>query len=337
MKRFLLRLRNFSIFVIVPIIILILLYIYFDPFKVLRNYNNYSSIVIPNRDFVSTKMFINNYNKYNYNSFIFGSSRTLAFRPSSWRRYLSVDSRPFMFDASGESIYGIYTKIKYIDSKNVDLDNVLIILCRDVTFEHSENHQGHLFIKHPATTGESTVKSQSVFLKAYFDPKFLFSFYAYKVIGKYKPFMSGILEDEILTYDSITNELNISYREEEILQNPSQYYLDRKSIFYERKGEQTDSVTRIGEKQLAMLKEIKMILEENKTNYKVIISPLYEQVKFSEHDFKTLKSIFDDHLYDFSGKNITTEPKSNYFETSHYRPIVGDSILYLLYNETPSN
>lgn len=333
MKRFLLRLGNFSILVIIPIIILISLYVYFDPFKVLRNYNNYSSIVIPNRDFVSTKMFINNYKKYNYNSFIFGSSRTLAFRPSSWCKYLSVDSRPFMFDASGESIYGIYTKIKYIDSKNVDLKNVLIIICRDVTFEHSENHQGHLFIKHPATTGESTVKSQFVFLKAYFDPKFLFSFYAYKVNGKYNPFMSGILEDEILTYDSITNELNISYREEEILQNPYQYYIDRKETFYERKVEQTDSVTRIGKKHLAMLQEIKLILEENKTNYKVIISPLYEQVKFSENDLRILNSIFGDHLYDYSGRNDITDLKSNYYETSHYRPKVGDSILRVIYND----
>jgi hypothetical protein len=146
MKQFLKRLIYFALIGSIPIISFLILYFYYDPFKVLRNYDDYSNqFIAPNRDYVSTTMFIKNYKKYNYNSFIFGSSRTIAFRPNSWRKYLGDNSIPFMFDASNESIYGIYTKLKYLDSINVKLKNVLIILDRDASFLNLKNHEGHLF------------------------------------------------------------------------------------------------------------------------------------------------------------------------------------------------
>jgi hypothetical protein len=102
-------------------------------------------------------------------------------------------------------------------------------------------------------------------------------------------------------------------------------------MFYERQAEKTDSVARIKEEHLFMLKEIKRILVKNKTNYKVIISPLYEQTKLNKHDINILTSIFGLNLYDYSGKNNFTENKLNYYETSHYIPSVGDSILQMIY------
>lgn len=333
MKQFITRLTYFSLIGIITIITLLLSYLYFDPFKILRSYNDYSySYVIPNRDYISTTMFIKNYKKNSYNSFIFGSSRTLAFRPDSWRKYLSDNAKPFMFDASDESIYGIYTKLKYLDSTNVKINNALIILCRDASFSYTENSKGHLYIKHPVTSGESNWNFQFEFFKAFLSPKFLFNFYSYKVIGAYKPFMSGYIENRKITFDTITNEINIIDQETEISHNPTQYYLKRKNLFFARTaGEQIDSVRRINSKQLNMLQDVKRILEKNKTNYKVVISPLYEQIKFSNSDISILNDIFGNNLFDFSGKNKFTESMTNYYETSHYRPIVGDSILNIIY------
>ncbi|GEM_PF-1186102 len=53
-----------------------------------------------------------------------------------------------------------------------------------------------------------------------------------------------------------------------------------------------------------MLQEVKRILETSKINYKVVISPLYEQMKFSNQDYAILKNLFRNNLYDFSGKKI---------------------------------
>lgn len=332
MHQFLKKLIYFSIIGIGLILTLVLSYLYFDPFKVLRHYNNFSNpFVISNRDYISTTMFINNYKKENYNSFIFGSSRTLAFRPNSWVKYLSKNDKPFMFDASGESIYGIYTKLKFLDSKKIELKNVLIIFCRDASFNNSENHKGHLFIKHPATSGESNLKFQFEFFKAYSNQNFLLNFFAYKILGKYKSFMTGYIENRKITFDTLTNEITIVDQENEILQHPNEYYIKRKDLFYERKAEKTDSIQRITDKYIFMLKEINRILTKNHTNYKVVLSPLYEQIKFNALDILLLKKEFGGNLYDFSGKNSFTDDKINYYETSHFRPNIGDSIFKLIY------
>jgi hypothetical protein len=96
-------------------------------------------------------------------------------------------------------------------------------------------------------------------------------------------------------------------------------------------GEKTDSIQRINKKQIFMLKEVKHILEKNNTNYKVVLSPLYEQIKFNNSDLLLLENEFGNNLYDFSGKNSFTDVKTNYYETSHFRPNVGDSILKIIY------
>lgn len=336
MKQFFIRLANFLLIGFIPVIILISTYLYFDPFKVIRSYSDYSyPYVIPNRDYISTTMFVKNYKKYNYNSFIFGSSRTLAFKPKSWCRYLSPDDKPYMFDASCESIYGIYTKIKYLDSINVKIKNALIILCTDHAFKYSGNHSGHLFIKHPLTSGESKLTFQLEFFKAYLVPKFLFNFYSYKIIGTYRPFMSGYIEDGKITYDTITNETNYIDQQTELARNPTEYYAKRKDMFREKKSEETDVYVRINERHLYMIKEIKRILGKNNTNYKVVISPLFDQVKFNASDLFVLKKEFGNRLYDFSGRNSFTVNKMNYYEWSHFRPNIGDSIFDRIYKESP--
>ena len=80
-----------------------------------------------------------------------------------------------------------------------------------------------------------------------------------------------------------------------------------------------------------MFKEIKNILERNKTNYKIVLSPVYDQIKFSRQDKKILKTIFGAHLYDFTGANFITNDIINWYETSHYRPNIADTILNIIY------
>ena len=80
-----------------------------------------------------------------------------------------------------------------------------------------------------------------------------------------------------------------------------------------------------------MLKEIKKIFEKHNTKYKVIISPLYNQTKLSIQDLATLKSIFQNDLYDYSGVNSFTQNIHNYYEKDHFRTLVGDSIFSIIY------
>lgn len=244
---------------------------------------------------------------------------------------------PYMFDASNETIYGMYSKLKFLESTHTKIDNALLIMCRDKTFENPEKFKGHLYIKHPLTSGESNVNFHFTFFKAYINPAFLFNYWVYNYTRKYQSFMDGYIENRKIYYDTITNEMKDIEQEKEVLQKPTLYYENRKQWFYERRGEQIDTAHKIDSKHLCMLKEIRRILEKNGTNYRVIISPLYEQIKFSPHDLNILETVFGNHLYNFSGKNKFSDSKINFYEPSHYRPIVGDSILNVIYNTPARN
>jgi len=112
-------------------------------------------------------------------------------RPYSWAAHLDENASPFMFDASDESIYGIYTKLKYLDSIRAPIRNTLIITCRDATFLYSRNHRGRLALKHPLVTGESKIIFHLESLKAYFNFELLIIYYTYVLTESCKPFMFG--------------------------------------------------------------------------------------------------------------------------------------------------
>jgi hypothetical protein len=332
MKQFLKKIQSFFLIGCIPLFVLAIGYWHYDPFKVLKTYTDYSnSYVGINRDYISTTVFLKNKDKYKYNSYIFGSSRTYAYRLKSWTNYLPKNANPFVFDASGESIFGIYKKLKLIDSLDLKIDNALLILCRNQSFEFVGNHEGVIFMKHPLLTGENKINFQLQFFKAYLNPKFLFCFYDYTFSRKYKNFMKGYIVTKKIKYDTITNQEFDTDLEFEINNNPKKYYTKNKAIFYKRFGEKKDSIPRIKPKHFFMLKEIKRILNKNKSDYRVVLSPLYEQIKFNDTDLYLLKKIFGKNLYDFSGKNKFNEDIHNFYESSHYRPNVGDSILAKIY------
>ncbi len=335
MKTFIKNLFVFLLVGSIPFIILVLGYFIFDPFGVLKDYDNYSySYVLPNRDFISTEVFLKNHDVYDYNSFVFGSSRTLAFRPETWVGHLPPDSNPFIFDASGESIYGINKKLKLIDRMNVPIDHALIVLCWDISFQRSTNHAGHLFIKHPKLSGESPLSFHYTFLKAYADPSFLYSYYDYKISGNFKPYMSDYLENRRIAYDFVTNKMTIEDQNEELSENADSYYKKREGGFYKRdETVKVDTTAQINSLHIKLLDEIKLILDKHQTDYKVVISPLYNQVEFHPEDIAILRNYFGDNLCDFSGNNRITSNKRNYYETSHYLPMVGDSIMDIIYTK----
>jgi hypothetical protein len=321
-----------------PFILWLISYFIFDPFRVLYNYKDYSKGRITlNLDVVSTETYIHHYKKYQYNSFILGSSRAIAYKPKSWEKYLPADASPYVMNAHGESIFGIYTKLKFLDETKEPIRNALIILCHDVSFPKDMHPSSHLFIKDPLITKDSYLNFHLQFLKAYSNPQFFLSAIYYQLTYNYKNFMQDYIENRTIIFDTVTNELNNVEREQEINSDPANYYTKRSALFYKREGEVTDSAGIISNEQIFMLQEIVRIFKKNNSSYRVVISPLYEQVKFSKRDLQILKNEFGDNLYDFSGSNKFTNSIRNYYEASHYRPFIGDSIMSLIYKQPNPN
>ncbi len=288
---------------------------------------------MPNRDFVSSETFLKNYNLYKYDSFIFGSSRTMAYKTKSWRQYLPKNISPFVFDGLNESIYGIHKKIMYLKKNNIKIKNCLIIVCPGTTFSRETDHLGHLGIKHPTISETSWLNFYKVALNDYYSLNFLKAYFQFLITKKYNSSMSEYIINEKIISDNITNDGWLMGKENEILNNPAKYYGLRKQIFYTRDGILKFTPQKITTKQLTMLKEIRITFNKYHTNYKLVISPMYDQIKFNVNDLNTIKNIFGkDKVYDYSGINKFTAKKEYYYESQHYRPILGDSLMKIIYH-----
>lgn len=318
---------------VVPGVLLILFYIISDPFKVLGDYDSwYDDGIDPNRDFVSTEIFLKNYKRLHYDSFILGSSRTAGLRVENWANYIGDDAIPYKFDASGEGVYGIYTKIKFLDSLNVDMKYMLILFCREGTVR-IENDKGHLFIKHPSVSQESWFNFHKTFFVSFINFRFLAGYLSNLILKSDNIFTEGIITTGGRKHNQISNDLSLSDWDSLIDQDPNKYYGSRKSLFYDRNTETFDSEDKIGLKQQKMFKEIKEILERNNTDYKFVLSPVYDMKKLSHNDKNFLTKLYGERLYDFTGKNFITTNIRNWYELHHFRPFVGDSIMSIIYDK----
>ena len=87
-----------------------------------------------------------------------------------------------------------------------------------------------------------------------------------------------------------------------------------------------------------MLNEIQRIFAKHHTDFKIILSPNYEQEKLNPADRELLNTFFGkSNIYDFSGINSFTNNTDNYYETAHYKPQVCDSIMAIVYGKSTWN
>lgn len=109
MNRFLKQVFYFGLIGLITLFLLLVFYIATDPFKVIYTYDTYfenesKGRVAMNKSFVSTSTFLNNHKqlKLDYDSFIFGNSRSIFYEISEWEKHLPENANPFHFDGSSE-------------------------------------------------------------------------------------------------------------------------------------------------------------------------------------------------------------------------------------------
>ncbi len=313
----------------IPLLILIGIYVKDDPFEVLYYHADYFNTYIPtDRDFISTELLLRQYPKEKYDSYIMGSSHSLAFLCSEWDKY--INGKSFHYDASGESLFGIYTKLSFLHKNKMPIKNCLILL-DSLTLAETNNSSGNSYIKHPLVSGESRLKFQFTFLSTFLSNKFFLP-YIYGEIYNQPPEFSDTRE---FTYDRITNDLYFTFAERQMSKNVNSYYDDYKRLFYKRDSTKCYiSMPVINKAQLKMLQSVKVILEEEHTNYKVVIYPSYDERYLNPIDLRQLEEIFGRfNVYDYSGLNDLTKNLTNYYDETHCRPIVGAKILKEIYSK----
>jgi hypothetical protein len=263
----------------------------------------------------------------NYNSFIFGSSRSC----SVYGCYLQTQipsSKFFHYANWNEPIGGIMVKLKYLDKEGYDLKNVVVYIDTDYTFDGEAKASlmdHYLLLDEPR------------FLYYY---KHLISFFTNFNLEKAKILMgNGEKVDSFVNskLDINTNDFNHVCSAEEIrkyeyVQSNDEYRhtmdsLKKSGFMYKRPKNQQYKSPQLSEDEEIMIKQIAALLEKHRSKYYVILTPLYDQQKLNRKDFNILKKHFKNNLYDFSGKNKYTEDYYNYPDRTHFQNYISKQII----------
>jgi hypothetical protein len=80
------------------------------------------------------------------------------------------------------------------------------------------------------------------------------------------------------------------------------------------------------------MEKISEIFKKQKTNYRIVLYPLYNQFKLNPDDLVKLYEIFGkENVFDYSGINRITNDIHYYYESEHCRPSAGSLILSEIY------
>jgi len=331
----------FKLFLILmPLLLLIIYYIIADPFKVIYSYDTYynekNREMFMNRDHVSTRLYLSNYPKYRYDSFILGSSRSFGFTTKEWQKYIPSPSSPFHFDAGSESLFGIYTKIRYLCRNDRPMKNCLVIL-DSTLIAKTENEETLNQIKNPEVSGESCIKYQYKFLSSFLTGGFFVPYIAWKAANIDKGIFDfiGIIRGWYYTVDYSTNDVDYTEQEKLISENSENYYVKMGAFIEKDTVNERNFPVLIKDKQLKLLHEMKNSFDKCGTSYKIVLCPDFNGVKFHESDYKNLQDIFGkENVFDFSGLNEISKHKEYYIDPNHMRIIASNKMLQVIYGQT---
>ena len=337
-SRFICRVMLFCL----PLMMVAVAYVWLDPFKVVWHYDTFyprhhASGIGLNAGYVGTANFDSHRSDMHYDSFIFGNSRSVYYEVDDWLPHLPAGSVPYHFDASAETIKGIEQKVKYISGCGMRLRNALFVIDVSVLARTSPL-KGHLYSTPPQLDGYGNfIKFHADFFGVFLNPKFAFAVADYSLCGKVRNYMlqSNMLSDEDFDYDYRYNECRNTLYERQMADGK---YFDDKRIAVFAGVQHPDSVSEpvIGAEQKELLQSIEQVLAAHGTDCRVVISPLYDQIRISPDDVAVLKSIFGaKRVFDFSGQNAYNADFHNYYEQSHYRPVVARDIMNRIYRQNP--
>ena len=168
-------LKQVAVFLL-PFALILAIYFYTDIFKVIRHYDQYytdKDYIGYNRAYVSTMTYLNQRQKYHYDSFIFGNSRSAFYQVSDWQKYLPQGASCFHFDASSGSVKGVHDKVLFIDSQGDTIRNALVVIDHEL-LSRTEITEGHTHLSPPILDHNSNFMAfHAAQVEAFMQPQFL--------------------------------------------------------------------------------------------------------------------------------------------------------------------
>lgn len=302
MKKFMIKVVLFVVLVgmlLVPVNLLI------DPYNVFHADHMRDNGVEPNKNYIKTRFILNN--QETYDSYLFGSSRVGFIDVTKMSEYSGERYYNMMYS---EGLPAEHLKTLQVMIARGEIPDTVVIGVDDISYMvDPARHESQLYrIAYPY--GESWQKQAGFYLK-YMDT--YTTLQSLSVISNHKP------TDISAIYTTGCEDLNRDTVFDETQNTP--YWAD----YYENRMEES----------LQEIAAIRDLCQENEIKLIVFTNPLYyatyeKDVRHGYLDFlEKLAGVVP--YYNFSGYNEITLSKENYFETSHYRPQVGDKIIDVIF------
>lgn len=333
MKKFLLVI---SLTLGLPILLLIAMYVWTDPFCNLRDFDT-NHVDATNREYLSTELFLRNKDNYSYDSFVFASSRGGGINTYTWKMYLPESAQPYLFQAWSETLTGIQMKMQYIQANNIPIRNALVLIDIPSTFAEKQLPFESLSIKHYLFTGQprwvyngiqffNFIQSPSLWVKSV---KKTFNHEQY-------PFTSDTITNDYDAKNSL--DYTILPAQDSLRQCSN---MTRQTFFAQvsNKSEQDIQMAQpvITDAFIAQLRDIKSIFDQNQTDYHILITPAYCYTSqyINPADLAILQEIFgEERVHDYSSPNELNKDYNNFSDPSHFDLHTGYIMLQEIYADT---
>lgn len=308
MKRFIKKTIIFSITIVLLLSILVSYNVWLDPFGVIKK-DMGNQVTEPNQHYIKTTYILNNTSKYN--AFLFGSSRVGKIDVSkisdgnNWYNMTYSEGVPFEH----------LEDIKMFLNSDVTINKVIIGIDEISCFIDPEKHLNESLRK-PYKTKLNPLIYYLLLRPSY-------SLYEKIQRAPNRKYFSPGVYNTIYENGSFYPNLKDIYIENNMMLHA------KDSVFNEPYWPMSNS-NNIKSATIA-IKEIIEISRKNNIELVFFVNPIYVETykkAVSEGFLKFLnRSLIITDLYNFSGINKITTNKANYYENSHYRPIVGDLII----------
>ncbi|MBR1426570.1 MAG: hypothetical protein IJ581_03865 [Paludibacteraceae bacterium] len=330
MKRFLL---SVILSIGCPLLLLLGIYLWTDPFRCLHEFD-INDIDATNREYLSTELFLRNYPTQHYNAFIFSSSRGGGFNTYTWQTYIGKDTRPFLFQAWGESLTGIELKMDYLDKHDVEIKHAIIMFDIPGTFGKGQLPHEALGLKHWIFTNNSKFTYNAIQFYNFIQKPSFWIKNIRKTLAHSKEACSS---DTIFNDWEGDNYLNYATL-------PPQDSLKKCSdmtrrTFYAKLNSVKDSTQRVSQpvingKFVKQLQHMKAILDKQNTDYHIVLSPAicYLNPAVNPADLEIIEDILGkERVHDYTGRNELTEDYNNFSDPNHFGLRVGYLIMQDIY------
>lgn len=315
-----------SLVLLFPFLVFTSYFFIADPMKIIHNITDPTSKGVLMNDRLFLARYLENTNTQ-YNAFIFGSSRSKAFKTYHWKQFLNQNSKPFHMGVNDETLYGLERKLNFLDSMGFKISHALITLDHRL-LSLTKDHEAHIFREYPSMTEETSASFYQRFYIAFLNPSFLKSYFSYLKTGHIKS-ESNFLWDPGFTYHHKTGDIDYTRMENAIKKDSILFYKTNRKDFYERTPHESEQL--IGKDSKVIWEKIHKILKKHHTEVKIIITPNYDQITINPDDLKYLKTMFSNKVSNYSGKNGITDEIGNYYEHKHFKPFIANGILTLSY------